>query len=110
VIYREEHHAEDAAEALDAKLSNPHTLTPDLIAGDPRLLIGTTTHASSRYRQNAFAIRICSGVRHSGSKSSGLPTSMQTHRARDVATLSQCRLNRNSMPCRASSGLDVAIE
>src|SRR5258708_3227650 len=46
----------------------------------------------SRYRQNAFAICICSGVRHSGSKSAGEQTKMLKHRAREVATLSRLRL------------------
>ena len=46
----------------------------------------------SKYRQNAFAIRICSGVRHSGSKSAGEQTRMLRHRAREVATLSRLRL------------------
>jgi len=32
------------------------------------------------------------------------------HRARDVATFRRCLLKRNSIPCGASSGLEVAIE
>ncbi len=46
------------------------------------------TTALSKYAQNAFAIRICSGVRQLGSKIRGLPTRMLTHRARDTATFS----------------------
>jgi hypothetical protein len=45
-----------------------------------------TSRALSRYKQNAFASRICCGVRQSGSKRRGLPTRMQRALARDVAT------------------------
>ena len=51
-----------------------------------------TSRASSRYRQNAFASRICAGVRQSGSNSFGLPTRMQSALAREVATLSRFAL------------------
>ena len=50
------------------------------------------TTALSKYAQNAFAIRICSGVRQFGSNICGVPTRMHTHRARDVATFRRWRL------------------
>jgi hypothetical protein len=43
----------------------------------------------SKYRQNAFAILICSGVRHSGSNSAGEHTKMLSAFARDVATFNR---------------------
>ncbi len=51
-----------------------------------------TLSASSRYRQNPFAILICLGVLHSGSNSAELPTKMQMALAREVATLKRWRL------------------
>ena len=51
-----------------------------------------TLSASSRYRQNPFAILICLGVLHSGSNSAGLPTRTQMALAREVATLKRWRL------------------
>jgi hypothetical protein len=66
--------------------------------------------ATSTYRHNAFASRICLGVRHDGDSSLGDPTTIAAQRARDVATLRRFRLYRNSMPRGASSGDDVAIE
>jgi len=48
--------------------------------------------ASSRYRHNAFASRICRGLLHSGSNSRGDATRMHAHRAREVATFSRLRL------------------
>ena len=50
------------------------------------------TLARSMYRHTPFAIFIWRGVRHSGRNRSGLPTSMQRARAREVATLNQNRL------------------
>ena len=47
---------------------------------------------NSRYRQNAFAICICSGVRHSGSNRAGEHTRMLKHFARDVATFRRFKL------------------
>ena len=51
-----------------------------------------TLSTISKYRQNAFAMRICSGVRHSGSKSWGEQTRILKHFAREVATLSRFKL------------------
>src|SRR5580700_103903 len=42
--------------------------------------------ASSRYRQNAFAIPMCSGVLHSGSNNAGEHTNTVNAFAREVAT------------------------
>jgi hypothetical protein len=77
-------------------------------ASPPRFYLLIT--ARSKYAQNAFAIRICFGVLQFGSNICGVPTRMHTHRARDVATFRRWRLKRNSIPCGASSWLDVAIE
>ena len=51
-----------------------------------------TSRARSRNRQNAFASRISSGVRQSGSNNRGLPTRMQSAFARDVATFKRFAL------------------
>jgi hypothetical protein len=45
--------------------------------------------AISRYLQKAFAIRICSGVLHSGSNSAGEHTKILNAFARDVATFNR---------------------
>ena len=45
--------------------------------------------ASLRYRQKAFAIRICSGVLHSGSNNGGEQTKMLNAFAREVATFNR---------------------
>ncbi len=66
--------------------------------------------ANSKNLQNAFASRICPGVRHSGPNSGGFATRIDAHRAREMATLSRLRLYKNSMPRGASSVKDVAIE
>ena len=52
----------------------------------------STTWAISANRQSAFASCICRGLRHSGSRRRGLPTTITTAWARDVATLSRFRL------------------
>ena len=52
----------------------------------------STTLASSKYRQNPFAIFIWRGVRHSGRNNSELPTRMHWACAREVATLKRNRL------------------
>src|SRR5262249_55009039 len=51
-----------------------------------------SSFAISRYRQKAFANCICRGVRHSGSKICEEPTMIDTHLARELATLSRSRL------------------
>src|SRR5206468_1524231 len=51
-----------------------------------------SSRATSRKRQNAFASFICFGLRQSGSNSRGLPTTMQVHLAREVATLNRLGL------------------
>lgn len=66
--------------------------------------------ASSTYRQNAFASWTCRGVLQSASNSRGLPTNTQAHLARELATFSRLRLNRNSMPRGASCWLEVVSE
>jgi hypothetical protein len=45
--------------------------------------------AISKYRQNAFAILICSGVLHSGSNSAGEHTKILNAFAREVATFNR---------------------
>jgi hypothetical protein len=67
--------------------------------------------ANSKYRQNAFAIRICSGVRHSGSNSAGehsilplvgpfgLPALARQRRPRGAPR--STRITRNSGPAVA---------
>ena len=47
----------------------------------------TSKVAISKYRKNAFANFICSGVLQSASKRVGDATTMHAHCARDVATL-----------------------
>ena len=64
----------------------------------------------SQYRQKAFANCIWRGLRHSGEKSSGLPTRIHNARAREVATLSRFGLYKNSIPRGASSGEEVVSE
>jgi hypothetical protein len=66
--------------------------------------------ASSRYLQNAFAIRICSGVRHSGSNSAGEHTKMLKAFAREVATFNRFKLYRKFMPRGASACVEVVRE
>ena len=51
-----------------------------------------TSRARSRNRQNAFARRICCGVRQSGSNNRGLPTRTHNAFARDVATFKRFAL------------------
>jgi len=48
-----------------------------------------TLSAISKYLQNAFAILICSGVRHSGSTSAGEQAKIFKAFARDVAKFSR---------------------
>jgi hypothetical protein len=50
-----------------------------------------TRSLTSLYRQRMLASSIWRGVLHSGDSSSGLPTTMQAQRARDVATLKRLR-------------------
>jgi hypothetical protein len=56
---------------------------------NPQFCPGTrhqgTTSAISKYLQNAFAIRICPGVWHSGSNSCGLPMSMSIDTVTDIS-------------------------
>src|SRR5579862_2024727 len=66
--------------------------------------------ACSTKRQRAFAIRICSIVRHSTSRRRGLATTYARHFARDTATLSRLREKRKSRLRGRSSPLEVAIE
>ncbi len=73
----------------------------------PRLKCGP---ASPRYRQNAFASCTCRGVRHSALNSADDPTMIDTHFAREGATLSLFGLYRNSIPRGASAWVEVAVE
>jgi hypothetical protein len=66
--------------------------------------------AISRYLQNAFAIRICSGVLHSGSNSAGEHTKILKAFARDVATFNLFNEYRNPMPRGASACVEVVME
>jgi hypothetical protein len=74
------------------------------------LLIPHTLAAISKYLQNAFAMRICSGVRHSGSNNAGEHTKMLNARAREVATFSRFKLYRKFMPRGASAYVEVVME
>src|SRR5216684_1852760 len=61
-------------------------------------------------QQRAFTSRICSIVEHEVSRSLGDAMIAAKHRAREIATFSRFRENRNSI-CRVrSSPEDVAIE
>jgi hypothetical protein len=66
--------------------------------------------AISEYLQNAFAMRICSGVRHSGSNNAGEQTKMLKHFAREVATFNRFNEYRKFMPRGASAWVEVVIE
>lgn len=68
------------------------------------------TFAISRYRQNAFAMRICSGVLHSGSNNWGEQTRMLNALAREVATFNRFNEYRNPMPRGASACVEVVME
>jgi hypothetical protein len=66
--------------------------------------------AISKYRQNAFAIRICSGVRRSGSNSAGEHTRIDRHFAREVATFNRFNEYRKFMLRVASACVEVVME
>src|SRR6185437_4238744 len=59
--------------------------------------------ANSEKRQNAFASFIWRGALASAANRSGLATTIDTQRPREVATLSRFALNRNSIPLGASA-------
>jgi hypothetical protein len=66
--------------------------------------------AISKYRQNAFAIFICSGGQHSGSNNAGEHTKILKAFAREVATFNRFKLYRNPMPRGASACVEVVME
>jgi len=66
--------------------------------------------AISRYLQKAFAIRICSGVRHSGSNNAGEQTKILNDFAREVATFNRFNEYRKFMPRGASACVEVVRE
>jgi hypothetical protein len=66
--------------------------------------------ANSEKRQNAFASFIWRGALASAANKSGLATTIDTQRAREVATFSLFELKRNSIPLGASAWLEVASE
>ena len=66
--------------------------------------------AISANRHSALISRICSIVRACDSSSLGLATTNARHIAREIATFSRLRENRNSRLRGTSSTLDVAIE
>src|SRR5579862_5335430 len=74
--------------------------------------VGATVQGSaiSTKRQSALTRRICSGEWHRARSSAGEATSIESPRARETATLSRLRLNRNSRLRGRSSTLDVAME
>jgi hypothetical protein len=72
---------------------------------DPRHALS----AISKYLQNAFAIRICSGVQHSGSNNAGEHTKMLKAFA-CVATFNRFKLYRKPMPRGASACVEVVME
>jgi hypothetical protein len=66
--------------------------------------------ANSKYRQNAFALRICFGVLHSGSNNAGEHAKMRSAFARDVATFNRFKVYRNPMPRGASVCVEVVMD
>ena len=75
-----------------------------------RLCFTHSAFAISRYRQNAFAIFICSGVLHSGSNNAGEQTKILKARARDVATFKRLSEYRKFIPRGASSADEPAAD
>src|ERR1700681_2951055 len=91
-----------ASDAIPHRMG--HNLTIEIwqrrdgVLGRLLILFLHTLSAISKYRQNAFAIFICSGVLHSGSNNAGEHTKIDRHFAREVATFNRFNEYRKFIP------------